>query len=428
MEEWAHLISLHTARRKRKLPHRPQLTHPPSSSPHTGHTFCRQCLKAAAERQMSSCALCRKSHTLDPDVLRAQFHQQRFANLSWRLGKTRATRAFSKPSWEVLFNQGGGGGGGGGGKCEASCGGAGGRSTTPCSGWESTEEEVVKKGGAADGETKKYVGPDIGALPRRLLMRRAAKSVKRAFITQDPDVGGCSAAALRNRWTALMQPGKAVLPEEVGGEANVAGGMKRRWSLLMQGAAAVLPGDAGALPVAALAAQWQGVAMHLAEKSGGVVGSMDQARVAAAWAQVEECAAAGMDVGALPRGVLEAALRHLVSSAKDCGVASLVELGARFSKEEVGEDVGALATQALAARLTALLLTELGDVGGLPTAHLAQAWQGLVQGGGGDVGAASVEVLSARWVGGGRYLTADAGACDAATLRARWTGAFLQKV
>lgn len=223
---------------------------------------------------MSSCALCRKSHTLDPDVLRAQFQTQRFANLSWRLGKTRATPVFSKPSWEVLFSGGVGDAGIGGEKC-GGCSGAGGGRRAPTPPFCEVEEEAATVAAAAavvaeqDGKkgAKKggrYVGPDIGALPRRLLMRRAAKSVKRAFVTRDPDVGAAAAAKLKGRWVDLMggrDVGMAVLPAEVG--AARAAELKRKWMELMggreggrEGGIAMLPPEVGAMKAAELKGRW----------------------------------------------------------------------------------------------------------------------------------------------------------------------------
>lgn len=59
------------------------------------------CLATAAENELSSCALCRKSHILNPEILREQFNAQRRANVSWRLGLPTAAKSFSKFQWEL---------------------------------------------------------------------------------------------------------------------------------------------------------------------------------------------------------------------------------------------------------------------------------------------------------------------------------------
>lgn len=421
---------------------------------------------------MSSCALCRKSHTLDPDVLRQQFQTQRFANMSWRLGNTRATRVFSKPSWEALFCAGSGGAGNAG-KCSD----VGDRASSP----SCEAGEVPTGGGGSVGVTKGkggkergrgYVGPDIGGLPHRLLMRRAAKSVRRAFVSPDPDVGGSTRAELQRRWSMLMggkaaeskqwKGGVAVLTEEAGAESVA--GLTRRWGRGREGQG----GQADCM-----GSRWSDLMRQGQGKEGGV-GGEDQAALTAWWREARGQESA--EVGAAKVPTLAAAWSLLVPDSPgplapwavpttDCGGLSVAALKARAQRlflppvidatSDAG--VGALAQEEMQARWDACFLSsratlpcldaggrdvaelahrwgklmdvEVGEeVGGKPWAALAARWEERSMVGadreGGDVGGLDSKTLKTQWattnVGGKARLTEEAGACGTEMLECRW--------
>jgi hypothetical protein len=51
-----------------------------------GHSFCRSCLTSSSEKNLNSCALCRKEQVLNPEELKMKFDEMRMRNLEARLG------------------------------------------------------------------------------------------------------------------------------------------------------------------------------------------------------------------------------------------------------------------------------------------------------------------------------------------------------
>lgn len=77
-----------------------------------GHAFCRQCLTTSAANNMTSCALCRREQVINPELLRAQFDEQRMLNLAQRLAippplRSRSPKYGVSMSDEVQHNEGG---------------------------------------------------------------------------------------------------------------------------------------------------------------------------------------------------------------------------------------------------------------------------------------------------------------------------------
>lgn len=426
---------------------------------------------------MTSCALCRKSHTLDPDVLRAQFDQQRVANLSWRLGQTRATRAFSKPSWEaaaaghahahgfasplartkeMLLASSAAVGGGGGWAAAAEA--------------EADDVKKLAKSASVFPRGDEHEGPDIGALPRSRLLRRARSSVKRALLNRD--AGGMTPAELRSRWVRLMGSGHreqahaAVLPPDCGAApVAVLGAL---WAALLAPTAAGSPLDVGAAvpeevagrvaglrplsvdeapecgaaPLAVLGMRWAALAGQFVAPAEVDVGGASLAALRAAWESTARVGAIGRDVGALATAELTTSATYAL--APECGAASVEALTARLRSAAGAapvagsEDVGGLArlplpstAAAVAAAVASALPAECGAL--LPPA-LAGRWAALLSAAGvsgmaagdADVGALSAAGLAGRWgvmwaeavAAGGE----DAGASSVAETGGRWSG------
>jgi hypothetical protein len=263
---------------------------------------------------MTSCALCRKSHTLDPDVLRAQFNQQRLANLTWRLGKSKATPTYSRPQWEeprtplrpLAKAQGGG------------------------SSSLKEDPDMEKKGSKAQPGPSPPASPltaDVGALPSHLLSARARRL--RAFDT-DGDVGALSSGDLRGRWAAMMCAQRAGRRRRREGEEA---GQQGRLPLAM--GLAMLPPDVGVAKQSELSGRWEALKTLacLSEEGGrdgwacitamgtigGDVGAAQTSELSVqlhAAAQRWEVAAVGKDVGAEPLAALEGRWKSLIGGVR----------------------------------------------------------------------------------------------------------------
>jgi hypothetical protein len=344
-----------------------------------GHTFCRQCLKTAAEKELTSCALCRKSHVLNPDILRAQFNDQRFANLSWRLGKPQGLRkAFTVMSWEAP------------------------RDITPASTpgspsrlkrgkssskelefcYDSDDDDLAKpKKAEADmdmgGDADVPLATGEVRVGRTSSIHLQSEAEAEAAAAEGGSAPASEAAVSGPRWyMALGRPGK-----DVG--ALGTGGLKRKW---MRGAAMLppdagcasqdelrarwlaalgprLPADCGALHTADLAARWtKNVTVAGAE---GDVGSAPLQAMALSWAALMRLGVVGRDVGAAPLQGEETALaarmrrvQELGCLSDDCGAASIEALSARAALGPMAclsEDVGASSPGAMGGRWSAAM-------------------------------------------------------------------------
>jgi hypothetical protein len=384
-----------------------------------GHTFCRQCLKQAAEKELRSCAMCRTSHVLDPDALRASFNAKRLANMAWRLGEGKAEVSFSTPLWESApsspnrshkQHMAGGAicGGGGSSLRKAKGSGKGSECSDSCSAAKDALPHATRPPHSKGLQRYYEADTDCGACPvgelqtrwSSLLQRASGSPCSSAAPPLGHDIGALPVMQLSSVWRSSTADTSVALGVDKDVGAACAKDLRARWTLLTAACAST---DAGALDTTSLATRWTSLATQFTHKDAG---DESTASLSRRWGAVCGVAVLPADVGACSSQSLGSRASELLPTAcigQDAGALSAQELSERAVELSacggLGADVGALSGQALQARWS----TEGGkdsdrDVGATAQRELGQRWLSLLSTcGGSDVGAQSGEALSRTW-------------------------------